>query len=88
MSNMWQTLHGKEEQVWADSGFRGAPRRVDRTICSGQASVRTDEGALPWLAKNTAKVVTLSAPLDGAKEIDGDDGSGVSEISVRPEKSA
>jgi IS5 family transposase len=23
-------LHGKEEQVWADSGYRGAPHRVDR----------------------------------------------------------
>lgn len=23
-------LHGKEEQVWADSGYRGAPARVDR----------------------------------------------------------
>ena len=23
-------LHGKEEQVWADSGYRGAPRRVNR----------------------------------------------------------
>ena len=23
-------LHGKEEQVWADSGYRGAERRVDR----------------------------------------------------------
>jgi IS5 family transposase len=23
-------LHGKEEQVWADSGYRGAPTRVDR----------------------------------------------------------
>jgi transposase, IS5 family len=23
-------LHGKEEQVWADSGYRGAPSRVDR----------------------------------------------------------
>jgi IS5 family transposase len=23
-------LHGKEEQVWADSGYRGAPVRVDR----------------------------------------------------------
>jgi IS5 family transposase len=23
-------LHGKEEPVWADSGYRGAPSRVDR----------------------------------------------------------
>ena len=23
-------LHGKEEQVWADSGYRGAQTRVDR----------------------------------------------------------
>ncbi|GAB3653515.1 hypothetical protein GCM10028813_25140 [Ramlibacter alkalitolerans] len=23
-------LHGKEEQVWADSGYRGAPSRVER----------------------------------------------------------
>jgi IS5 family transposase len=23
-------LHGKEQHVWADSGYRGAPARVDR----------------------------------------------------------
>ena len=25
-----ELLHGKEEQVWADSGYRGAQARVDR----------------------------------------------------------
>lgn len=31
-SSRWPAdlLHGKEEQVWADSGYRGAPSRVDR----------------------------------------------------------
>ncbi|MFC6281111.1 MULTISPECIES: IS5 family transposase [Polaromonas] len=41
-------LHGKEEQVWADSGYRGAPARVDRENLQWHIAVRpSDIAKLP-----------------------------------------
>ena len=41
-------LHGKEEQVWADSGYRGAPARVDREDVQWHIAARpSDIAKLP-----------------------------------------
>jgi len=41
-------LHGKEEQVWADSGYRGAQRRVDREDLQWHIAARpSDIAKLP-----------------------------------------
>jgi len=41
-------LHGKEEQVWADSGYRGAPSRVDRDDLQWNIAARpSDIAKLP-----------------------------------------
>jgi IS5 family transposase len=41
-------LHGKEEQVWADSGYRGAPSRVDRDDLKWHIAARpSDIAKLP-----------------------------------------
>ncbi len=41
-------LHGKEEQVWADSGYRGAPRRVGRDDLQWHIAARpSDIAKLP-----------------------------------------
>jgi IS5 family transposase len=41
-------LHGKEEQVWADSGYRGAPSRVDRDDLQWHIAARpSDIAKLP-----------------------------------------
>jgi IS5 family transposase len=41
-------LHGKEEQVWADSGYRGAPNRVDRADLQWNIAARpSDIAKLP-----------------------------------------
>jgi IS5 family transposase len=41
-------LHGKEEQVWADSGYRGAPARVDRDDLQWHIAARpSDIAKLP-----------------------------------------
>jgi IS5 family transposase len=40
-------LHGKEEQVWADSGYRGAPSRVDRDVRWHIAARPSDIAKLP-----------------------------------------
>ncbi|MDI1341920.1 IS5 family transposase [Polaromonas sp.] len=41
-------LHGKEEQVWADSGYRGAPARVDRENLQWHIAARpSDIAKLP-----------------------------------------
>ncbi len=41
-------LHGKEEQVWADSGYRGAPNRVDRDELKWHIAARlSDIAKLP-----------------------------------------
>jgi transposase, IS5 family len=41
-------LHGKEEQVWADSGYRGAPKRVDRDDLQWHIAARpSDIAKLP-----------------------------------------
>jgi IS5 family transposase len=41
-------LHGKEEQVWADSGYRGAPARVDREDLQWHIAARpSDIAKLP-----------------------------------------
>ena len=41
-------LHGKEEQVWADSGYRGAPIRVDRDDLQWHIAARpSDIAKLP-----------------------------------------
>jgi IS5 family transposase len=40
-------LHGKEEQVWADSGYRGAPTRVDRELQWHIAARPSDIAKLP-----------------------------------------
>lgn len=36
-------LHGKEEQVWADSGYRGAPSRVDRNDLQWNIAARPSD---------------------------------------------
>jgi IS5 family transposase len=41
-------LHGKEEQVWADSGYRGAPSRVGRDDLQWHIAARpSDIAKLP-----------------------------------------
>lgn len=41
-------LHGKEEQVWADSGYRGAPSRVERDDLQWHIAARpSDIAKLP-----------------------------------------
>jgi IS5 family transposase len=41
-------LHGKEEQVWADSGYRGAPSRLDRDDLQWNIAARpSDIAKLP-----------------------------------------
>ena len=41
-------LHGKEEQVWADSGYRGAPSRVERDDLQWNIAARpSDMAKLP-----------------------------------------
>ena len=41
-------LHGKEEQVWADSGYRGAPARVEREDLQWHIAARpSDIAKLP-----------------------------------------
>jgi IS5 family transposase len=41
-------LHGKEERVWADSGYRGAPSRVDREDLQWHIAARpSDIAKLP-----------------------------------------
>lgn len=41
-------LHGKEDQVWADSGYRGAPARVDREDLQWHIAARpSDIAKLP-----------------------------------------
>ena len=41
-------LHGKEEQVWADSGYRGAPARLDREDLQWHIAARpSDIAKLP-----------------------------------------
>lgn len=47
-------LHGKEQQVWADSGYRGAPVRVDRDLKWHIAARPTDMARLPEGRKRTA----------------------------------
>ena len=47
-------LHGKEQQVWADSGYRGAPARVDRDLQWHIAARPTDMARLPKGRKKTA----------------------------------
>ena len=47
-------LHGKEQQVWADSGYRGAPGRVDREDLQWRiAARRSDIAKLPEGRANT-----------------------------------
>ena len=36
-------LHGEEEQVWADSGYRGAPSRVDRDDLQWHIAARASD---------------------------------------------
>jgi IS5 family transposase len=40
-------LHGKEQQVWADSGYRGAQSRVDRNVKWNIAARPSDIAKLP-----------------------------------------
>ncbi len=47
-------LHGKEEQVWADSGYRGAPSRVDRDDLQWNIAARPRDMAK--LPEGSAKV--------------------------------
>ena len=48
-------LHGKEEQVWADSGYRGAQSRVDRDDLQWHIAARpSDIAKLPEGRKKTA----------------------------------
>ncbi len=47
-------LHGKEQQVWADSGYRGASARVDRDLQWHIAARPTDMARLPEGRKKTA----------------------------------
>jgi IS5 family transposase len=124
-------LHGKEEQVWADSGYRGAAKRVQRdklqwniaarpsdiakmpegraktraqqgripkgqhpgqggaSVSGDQAPVRPDQGAVQGAGqehRTRGDAVCAVQPVDGAQEIDGDDGRGPSESSLKPHK--
>jgi IS5 family transposase len=36
-------LHGKEDQVWADSGYRGAPKRIKRDGLQWNIAVRPSD---------------------------------------------
>ncbi|MEO5689940.1 MAG: IS5 family transposase [Burkholderiaceae bacterium] len=47
-------LHGKEQQVWADSGYRGAPARMDRDLKWHIAARPSDMARLPECRKKTA----------------------------------
>jgi IS5 family transposase len=47
-------LHGKEEQVWADSGYRGAPSRVDRDDLQWNIAARPSD--IAKLPEGRAKV--------------------------------
>jgi IS5 family transposase len=38
-----ELLHGKEEQVWADSGYRGAQSRVDREDLQWHIAARASD---------------------------------------------
>ncbi len=47
-------LHGKEQHVWADSGYRGAPARVDRArTCNGIS--RPDTATSPSCPRGGAR---------------------------------
>jgi IS5 family transposase len=48
-------LHGKEEHVWADSGYRGAASRVDRDNVQWHIAARpSDIAKLPESRKKAA----------------------------------
>ncbi len=47
-------LHGKEQQVWADSGYRGAPARMDRDLKWHIAARPSEMARLPECRKKTA----------------------------------
>ena len=48
-------LHGKEQHVWADSGYRGAQRRVDREDLQWHIAARpSDIAKLPEGRRKTA----------------------------------
>jgi transposase, IS5 family len=46
-------LHGKEEEVWADSGYRGSPNRVDRDDLKWHIAARPSD--IAKLAEGRAK---------------------------------
>ncbi|MBI1398351.1 MAG: IS5 family transposase, partial [Betaproteobacteria bacterium] len=49
-------LHGKERNIWADSGYRGAPARVDRNDVQWHiAARRSDIAKLPEGRKKEAE---------------------------------
>ena len=52
-------LHGKEEQVWADSGYRGAPARVDREDLQWHIAARPSD--IAKLPKGRAKTKVQKA---------------------------
>jgi IS5 family transposase len=63
-------LHGKEEAVWADSGYRGAPSRVERDM--GQHFYRSRQGRLPTLecaynqkTRIPRKILTIARQMCG-----------------------
>ena len=49
-------LHGKEQQVWADSGYRGAPSRVDREGLQWHIAARPSDIAKLPAGRAKAKV--------------------------------
>jgi IS5 family transposase len=52
-------LHGKEEQVWADSGYRGAPSRVDRDDLQWHIAARPSD--IAKLSEGRAKTKVQKA---------------------------
>jgi IS5 family transposase len=49
-------LHGREEQVWADSGYRGAPARVDREDLQWHIAARPSDIARLPVGRGKTKV--------------------------------
>jgi IS5 family transposase len=87
-------LHGKEDAVWADSGYRGAQSRVKRgvqwhiagrpsgtPVPGDQAAVRPGEGEVQGIGQEHSTrdyAVCVVEPVDGQEETDRDAGTGTS----------
>ena len=56
-------LHGKEEQVWADSGYRGAPSRVHRDDHAQSCEARRSRTVPPPSPDRSARTSSASGAL-------------------------